>query len=396
MATLRTRRFAEVDRLKTISPPQLVALLRPNAGYLAGRGVSLPNGRNDELDLVALSRVLMDPDETMPLPLVDALYLINKAATPEGMDGLVDAVRARGWSLEAGPTATPSDVAVEVWLRWPDLLQRKHAEILITRPRSFEYFVGTGMAGTPVPSSNTDRLAALEQRLDVWFSSNRRGRGCRVFRFDRADKIWLLIRHGLPVQREGAIHDGESQSVFFRPEKHDVVVYDGKRDELGINAGSRKEKELYREEVGDYLFGQSGYFAGNDKYTLDPLKRDGAAALVCSDVDGIDHVALTELEFVHGGPFRERVTRKASDVMAALAARGRHIPATARLSRGVFSVKFADGPRPRSVTLRLPNIAQYTRDEDSELVERWLMQRAFMAEPRSGIDALPAATLASA
>ena len=260
----------------------------------------------------------MNPDENMPHRLVDALYLINEMATDEGMDALIDAARQSGRVLDAGPKATPADVAVEVWLRWPELLDQKHAETLITRPRSFEYFLGRRGEPRTVPPDDPDKRTALEALLDDWFSANRRGRGSRVFRFDRDDRVWFLVRHGLPVKREGTLNNRKSDSVFYRPEKHDVVVFDAKRDELGINAAGKKEKKLYCELFGDHLFGERDYFPSDKKYTLDPLRRDGPSALVCSDVDGLENVTLVELWFFHGGKHTEIEIRKATDVFAAL------------------------------------------------------------------------------
>jgi hypothetical protein len=378
MATLTTRRFAEVDRLKMMSQVQLRALLLPHAAYLESRGVMLPRIEDAEIDLDLLSGVLMNPDENMPPRLVDALYLINEMATDEGMDALLEAVQRSGRSLEAGASATPADIAVEVWLKWPSLLDRKHAENLITRPRSFEYFIGRAKHLPPVPPDDRERLAALERRLDDWFDGNRRGRGCRVLRFDRDVKVWFLVRHGMPVKREGSMKDGRPDSVFYRPEKHDVVAYDAERDELGINASGKKEKKLYCQAFGDHLFGNTDHFAGDDKYTLDPLKEDGAGSLVCTDVEGLEKVILVELWFFHGGGYDDIEIRKASDVLAAMAARGRRISPMSQLSRAVFEVKFASAPRPRRFTIRPSNITQYTRDEDSELIELWMLKRGFI------------------
>jgi hypothetical protein len=345
MATLTTRRFAEVDRLKAMSPGQLRALLLPHAAYLETRGVAISSSAATQVDFVRLSGVLMNPDESMPHRLVDALYLINEMAIVEGMDALLEAVQQSGRSLVSGSTATPADVAVEVWLNWPDLLDRKHAENLITRPRSFEYFLGRADAPRKVPPDNFTRRAALDKQLDDWFDDNRRGRGCRVLRFDRDARVWFLVRHGMPVEREGSMKDGRPDSVFYRPEKHDVVVYDAERDELGINASGRREKQLYCQALGDHLFGNVDHFPGDKKYTLDPLKQDGADALVCSDVEGVEDVTLVELWFFHGGEYDDIEVRKASDVFAAMAVRDRTISRMARLSRAVFSVKFASAPR---------------------------------------------------
>jgi hypothetical protein len=387
MATLAPRRFAEVDRLKIVSPSYLRALLLPHAAYLEGRGVPISSAANSEIDLVKLSGVLMNPDENMPHRLVDALYLINEMATDEGMDALIDATHQSGRVLNAGPRATPADVAVEVWLKWPELLDQKHAETLITRPRSFEYFLGRRGAPRTLPPDDPNTRSALEALLDDWFSANRRGRGSRVFRFDRDDRVWFLVRHGLPVKREGTLNNRKSDSVFYRPEKHDVVLFDAKRDELGINAAGRKEKKLYCELFGEHLFGERDYFPSDKKYTLEPLKRDGPSALVCSDVDGLENVSLVELWFFHGGTYTEIEIRKATDVFAALAARKRTIPPAARLSRAVFSVQFAGAPRPRKFTIRPTNITEYTRDEDSELLERWMQKRGFILPLESRVDA---------
>lgn len=396
MATLTARRFAEVDRLKIMSQVQLRALLLPHAAYLESRGVTLSPHGDDGIDLVKLSGVLMNPDENMPPQLVDALYLINEMATDEGMDALLDAVHRAGRSLKADASATPADIAVEVWLKWPDLLDRKHAENLITRPRSFEYFVGRAGAPQEVPPDDFTKRLSLQGQLDDWFDANRRGRGCRVLRFDRDGRLWFLVRHGMPVKREGSMKDGKPDSVFYRPEKHDVVVYDTGRDELGINASGKKEKRLYCQAFGAHLFGEPDYFPGDKKYTLDPLKEHGADALVCSDVDGLEDVTLVELWFFHGGEHDDIEIRRASNVFAALAARNRTISPMTRLARAVLSVKFASAPRPRRFTIRPPNITQYTRDEDSELVEHWMQKRGFMLPLEGGADASAGKGLASA
>jgi hypothetical protein len=155
-------------------------------------------------------------------------------------------------------------------------------------------------------------------------------------------------------------------------------VYDAERDELGINASGNKEKKLYCQAFGGYLFGDADHFPGDNKYTLDPLKADGAGALVCSDIEGLEKVTLVELWLFHGGGHDDIEIRKASDVFAAMAARGRTIPRMTRLSRAIFLLKFASAPRPRRFMIRPPNITQYTRDEDSELVERWMLKRGFI------------------
>ena len=67
-----------------------------------------------------------------------------------------------------------------------------------------------------------------------------------------------------------------------------------------------------------------------------------------------------------------------ADVFAAMRDRGnRPIPAFPGLVRAVFHVKFRSAPRPRSVSIKPPNVALYDRDQDAGLVEEWLRRRGF-------------------
>ena len=166
--------------------------------------------------------------------------------------------------------------------------------------------------------------------------------------------------------------------MFYRPEKHDVLVYESAVGELRMNACNKGEKETYRVEFGRHVFGNEDFFPGTGKYTLEPLRRDGAASVVCTDVDGMDWVRLKEVQFLWGGAEREIEIRKAKDLFAALEGRGQSMPARAPILRASFHVKFTDAKSPRIVTIRPSNIAQYTRDSDADVVEDWLQKRGFI------------------
>lgn len=383
MATYNLRRFSHPDGLKAIAEEHLIALLQPHAAFFNGRGVSLPPpGQADGLDYEGIVQIFMTPDSDTPKELADALYFIHEMATPEGMDELLHEVERNGIHLDGNPDPTPADVAVQVWLHDRDLLERKHAEQYLTRPRSFEYFQ---TETSPVPAfknPTAKTLVVLQDDLDDLFEKKKRGRGSRVFVYPKKDAIWFLVRHGEPYKREGSLEAGQSTSVFYRPEKHDVLVYESSIGELRINAASKWEKDLYRRKFGLHLFGGEDFFPGTGKYTLEPLRTDGPAALVCTDVDGMEWVKLKEIHFFWGGSENEIEIRKASDVFAAFEARGRTLPAKGRIIRASFQVKFSDSKTPRTVTIRPSNIAQYTRDDDSAVVEEWLVKRGFIVTNR--------------
>ena len=379
MATYNLRRFANAASLKAIAPQHLLEFLEPYRPYFENRDLTLPTSpASDGLDYERLIYVLMSPGTDTPEALLDALFFVNEMSADECMDILLEEAETKGLSLEGKPDPTAADVAVQVFLQDRQLLERKHAEQYLTRPRVFEYFQ---TEARPVPAFKQPSwvtLVALEFDLDNWFEKKKRGRNSRVFVYPKGDSIWFLVRHGDPFRREGSLDGGQTSSVFYRPEKHDVLVYESAVGELRMNACNKGEKEIYRVEFGRHVFGNEDFFPGTGKYTLEPLRRDGAASVVCTDVDGMDWVRLKEVQFLWGGAEREIEIRKAKDLFAALEGRGQSMPARAPILRASFHVKFTDAKSPRIVTIRPSNIAQYTRDSDADVVEDWLQKRGFI------------------
>lgn len=397
MAALNLHRFASPERLRAITPRYLIRLLEPHRRYLESRGLVLPLADSGQLpDYDQLAEILANPDRDTPAALIDALYFVTELASPEGMDALIDEMRSRGHSLDDGQDQTPIDVAIQVWLVDPDILQEKHAEQYLFRPRSFEYFQ-TGRTEVPefrLPSAAARR--ALEEALDAWFVEHKRGTGARVFVYPREHEVWFLVRHGDPYRREGSLDNGEPGSVAYRPLKFDVLVYDQRIGEIRMNAATVGEKTLYREAFGAHFFGTSEFFPGTAKYTLEPLQTDGEASLECHDVEGIEWVRLKEAHFYWGGAEGEIEVRKAKDVFAAYARREATFPKRVRLIKAIFEVKFVDCKSTRSVTIKPSNVAQYTRDHDSGHVEEWLRRRGFIIQREDDVNVEEGAVLARA
>lgn len=377
MPTYSIRRFADPDALRRLRPRYLLTLLRPHADYFAGRTLVFPSSDEGEIDYETLSGILLNPDDRMPKPLVDTLYYINEMATEDGMDKLLAAAEAAGLTLDAGAEVSPADVAVQVWLKDPSLLERSHAQGFLARLRSYQSFQSTECPGPACDPSPT-ALAALETDLDDWFEKKKRGRGCRIFPFARADGVWFLVRHGQPFKREGSLEAGEPGSIYYRPVKHDIVVYLPDSGELRVNAVSKGEKDLYSAKFGLHLFGREDHFLGAAMYTLDPLRDDGDAALACTDIEGMEWVKLTEIRyFWKGTPFEIEI-RRSDDLFAVMARRNGRIPSGPSIIGAKFLAKFADAKVARSVSIRPPNTAEYTRDDDGMLVAQWLSKRGFI------------------
>ncbi len=100
-----------------------------------------------------------------------------------------------------------------------------------------------------------------------------------------------------------------------------------------------------------------------------------------ADVEGIDWVRLVEVQLLLPGSHWELVTRTSDDLFALFESQGKPFPAGGRMIRAAFRVKFTDSKTPRSVVIKPPNVAQFTRDDDGGLVEAWLLARGLIVRP---------------
>jgi hypothetical protein len=379
MATFNLRRFSCPETLRAIAPPRLLTFLKPHRRFLSSRGLTLPQAASDgKLDYEELARIFMTPDGETPKDLIDALYYVDEMATPEGMDALLAEANQQELKLARGTDHSPADIAVQIWLLRRDILERKHAEHYLVKVRSFESYQMDRFRRPTFKRPSDKQINALASDLDDWFEEKKRGRGSRIIMCEKDDGVWFLVKHGDPYKREESLDGGTASSVYYRPLKPDVLVYTPQIGELRINARSKGEKELYRTKFGKHLFGDEEIFPGTEKYTLDPLRELGEDALALGEIEGIEWIKLREAQFFFAGNPWEIVTRKSDDVFALLKSRNKSFPEGGRIIRATFQVKFSDAKTPRSVVIKPSNIAQFTRDDDSVLVEQWLEARGFI------------------
>ena len=381
MANLNPRRFTHPETLSRINRDALLKWLAPARGYLETKGVPLPAlGSADALDYDKLAAVFLDPEPEMPESLSESLFIIHEMADEHGMDTILEAMEENGVTLNVGNDPEPADVAIQAWLENHKLLEQIHCEYQVNRPRSFVSFLADRVPdpnhAVPVPG----KIEGLETQLQQYYLKNKRGSSCRVLVYPKGNECLFLIRHGQACKREVVIKDGQSVSLFYRPQKHDVVMYDSVIGELRVHCCGKKELDEFRQAFGIHLFGEPEAFPGTAKYTLEPLIRDGRGSLVCLDIEGIESVRLTELQFYHGGTPWQKVSRKSDDLFELIERGLVPWPKEARLTRAGFEVKFKDSSRSRKVTILPSNKALYGRDDDRMLVEAWLKARGFIAE----------------
>jgi hypothetical protein len=372
VATLYTSTFTRPHTLSRIDPALLRNFLNRFEDFLLNRGVQL----DDDLDLSLIGRILMEPGPDTPRELIDALFAIKAMSVPSALAAVDEEARRLG--IPVAGEITQAEIALRLWMTDPEALLEKHAELTMLRVRSFQYFSAMDEEEVTYPTDQT--LQSMERALDIFFNSKGHGRGTQVHVYPRGHEMWFLIRRGDRFRREATLDNGESGSIGFRPEKCDVVVFNQLTNEIGINAPTEAIQYEYRKQFGFYLFGRDNYFAGASKYSLEPLRELGEEALNVIDVPGIQWIKLTELQASVMRFDEELITRKARDLFATFRYDNFRIPADWRLKRATFKVRFDDNPTARSVTVKQPNVARYTRDSDATLVEEWLMRRGFIEE----------------
>ncbi|MBF9055705.1 hypothetical protein HKCCA1065_03670 [Rhodobacterales bacterium HKCCA1065] len=381
MATFNPRVFTNPSRLKEIDPNRLILFLSKWSDYFIGRGLDLTAADTSDMPFDTIAAILMNPDQAVPESMVNALYYVHETARKEPMDELIERAEAAGLDIAHDDKSTPADIAVQIWLAKPDLLERQHAETVAFNRSNFTYFAGTsikraGSEGQIVISEAQCR--EMEALMDPWFESKRRGRGSRVFVFPQENRIWILVRHGQPMRREGEHkEDGKDGIAFYRPQKDDVLIYDAEIDEIGVNAETKGERELYLRTLGMVLFGDDAHFDRAERYNLQPLIDHGPAALACADIPGLSRVRFVEFGRMWDGTCPEYETRRSDDLFETYGGDWAARLSLGRLTYAKFKVAFEGDKKERSVMIRPVNIARYERDADTSLVEAWLKARGF-------------------
>ena len=381
MATFNPRVFTNPSRLKEIDPNRLIVFLSTWSDYFIGRGLDLTAADTSDMPFDAIAAILMNPDQAVPESMVNALYYVHETARKEPMDELIERAEAAGLDIDHDEKSTPADVAVQIWLAKPDLLERQHAETVAFNRSNFTYFAGKSIK----PAESECRIVIseaqcreMEALMDPWFESKRRGRGSRVFVFPQENRIWILVRHGQPMRREGEHkEDGKDGIAFYRPQKDDVLIYDAEIDEIGVNAETKGERELYLRTLGMVLFGEDAHFERAERYNLQPLIDNGPAALVCADIPGLSRVRFVEFGRMWDGTCPEYETRRSDDLFETYGGDWAARLSLGRLTYAKFKVAFEGDKKERSVMIRPVNIARYERDADTSLVEAWLKARGF-------------------
>ena len=121
--------------------------------------------------------------------------------------------------------------------------------------------------------------------------------------------------------------------------------------------------------------------------------------MACSDVAGLEHIALVELHIERDSEQIDVEVRRADDVLLALSDQDRDLAEEAEvitLVKAKFHVGFAGG-KERTVVIEPPRTASFDRQSDNAVIHDWLSRRGFIkvAKAEEAAHAEPDAVLAT-
>ena len=197
-------------------------LLDKHAAYFATRGVDFGSFNGHGPDYEGHRCRADDARRADAERLIDDLYYVDEMATADAMDGLLEAAAAAGVKLDVGDEPTPADVAVQVRLRAPALLEQKHAEhFLPAAPPDVRVLpvAGRRRRSTGRPGQ---RAAACEDALGIRLEAMKRA-DLQAVRVPASRRRLVPRASRRSFKREGSIEKTGMTSVYYRPEKYDVL-----------------------------------------------------------------------------------------------------------------------------------------------------------------------------
>ena len=183
--------FTHPAAFRRMKPEFLCRWLEPGREYFAGRGFALPPAGSDgPVDYDRLAGIFMEPDGDMPRELMQSASLIHEMSSENAMYDLLDGIQHVGLALDLGEDPDPVDVAVQVWLRAPKVLEELHQMHQFDRPRGFTHFVADRQPDPGFEGPTARETQDREAELANWFFQAKRGRHAKVWMYRRPGEYW--------------------------------------------------------------------------------------------------------------------------------------------------------------------------------------------------------------
>jgi hypothetical protein len=355
-------------------------ILEPHIGFLKEREIDLPplEIKRGNYDFNKLSKTLMT-DPQRPQQLMLALDRIGAMSDPHGAEILHRQLEKQGKPVPHD--IADHDLAATAYLEQPKLFSVALQQKQLVDTRKFRCFRALRDADLSSPKFDDPTMRAMETALSEWFKSSRRGEGCEIIPAEPIDNcVWFMVIHGGTKRRTATFNNKAKGIAEFHPEQDDVLRLDLTNRRIWVHANAPSEVDLYRREIGRFIFGDETTFEKElNLYTLEPLRQLGRKALLTTDIEGcpVESIELREISMVvdpdNGGVWKISCENDLFDIIES----GVPIPNRGFIKSARFRVKFHDMRETARVGILLPATAEYENDGHSEWIEAWLKKRGY-------------------
>ena len=379
MASLN--KFTDPDIFRRFDAPLLAQLLLIKEEALTARGLLLPKHPTKEnMPYDGITQLFLSPDESLN-DLYDAIYLIGRLASKAGRGAIFAVAKDASVKIPKNISSCDYDLAIWLWLNHPKQAVHAGYRLKMHNTRSFHYFSSYLDEQAPKPQFTQANIDRFGKKMASYYSAVSKGGAVKIFDVLERDELWLLIRHGGHLERRGDVDNktGEVETVCFRDEEYDVVIYNMRHQELKIRHTSDATIERLKLEFGSVFFGTLHTFVKREIFPLQALRETDLTFLRTVKVPGIREVKLSEVRYALPGSVTKTIHEKSADLIQASNPCEPIIPVDA------FNVEFAklkfvfEGERTgRSVNLYPPNKSNFARESDAPRIEMWLREAGLM------------------
>lgn len=378
MAALRFKRFTSPRFFQSIHKPLFLRpFLEPHAEYFTEHGLDLATLTDTPECESSLLDIFSSIGDLAPPQLLAALYLVDDLADAPGMDQLVEECERRNISLAPlGDELTPGDLALYLYVKHQKAFRACYDRSQVDRISRFHEYQSRKRRHLNAKAARS-ACAAIEVALAPWMAHRHRGQYCGVRSFQEDREIKFLIVHGGPYETRGSIDDKRAQPsrVAYRPQRHDVLIYDNESGILKVNARVPVERDKYVEVFGDALFGDPGHFPVADLYRLDHLQNSNFSIAKTGD---LANVALAELILRRDDDLNSTFVVRSADVLK-LICRGQCPDIeSGTLIFAKFRYQTHNDKRWRTVHVKPQNVADYDHERFAGVVERFLLANGIL------------------
>lgn len=381
MTTAKNQTFTNPKFFRSVDPSRLRRFLDPHRDYLSSRGLKLPTTGSLQPETIEQARqILSDPDDDTPSALIRDLHIANELSHAPTMERLLDEIESLSGRFRGDMDVTACDVAIEALLHHPEHAERLHRFSSLNRRRSFVYFQARSESPPRLPDDLGECCRRLEKKVNEYFHEKRWGLGTRIISQNQPHFLQLTIGHGLPRQLSEALVEGRFDFIDYRPVRDDLIYFNKLTGELKINAMTEPQRRMYRHTFGECFFDDADMFPEGEIWTAHPLIEHGRRSLTTADIHRLRSAELLSVKLDLDGEIPEIITDQRDELIDVLEERMNLFASEnviARIIEAKIALLIDDSRKVRMVTIKPPNVAQFNRDCDADVIEAFLFSRGF-------------------